>query len=539
MASAAAPSNGQVDLLVIGGGITGAAVARDAVMRGLSVMLVEQGDFASGTSSRTSKLIHGGLRYLEHGYLHLVFEACRERATLLRTAPHLVRPLDFLIPIFAGDSRSRLTIRAGLALYDLLAIGRAMRTHRMLSVEEVVAREPRLRREGLVGGALYTDCQMQDARLCVEIMLDAERRGAICRNGVQVERIIVEGGRTAGAVVTDERSGVSEMVAARAVVNATGPWADRLLQQTTHTSSVRRLRPTKGSHLVLPKRIGEDALLLSARQDGRVVFAMPWHEQMLVGTTETSVDGVPQDVRIETREVRYLLDVVNRVFVGDPLTEEDVLATFAGLRPLVDQGGVNANAASREHLIVEEPTGCLHALGGKYTTHRAIAEAVVDRVIRRLRRRDPGCQTATASLWGLDDAPEAYAERVVRNSETAEEIPADSLRHLAITYGIRHRDIVALTRQDASLGHPLCIHHPHIGAELLYAFQREHARSLVDFMFRRTAITYSACRGVDGLETARSVLVRHLGMSEEVAQRGLMVYQTMLADGLAWRGQVP
>ncbi len=539
MASAAAPSDGQVDLLVIGGGITGAAVARDAVMRGLSVMLVEQGDFAGGTSSRTSKLIHGGLRYLEHGYLHLVFEACRERAILLRSAPHLVRPLDFLIPIFADDSRSFLTIRAGLALYDLLAIGRVVRPHRMLSAEEVSTREPKLLREGLVGGALYTDCQMQDARLCVEIMLDAERHGAICRNGVQVERIIVEGGRAAGVVVTDERSGVSEMVAARAVVNATGPWADRLLQQVTHAGGTRRLRPTKGSHLVLPNRIGEGALLLSARQDGRVVFVMPWHGQMLVGTTETPVDEVPQDVRTETQEVRYLLDEVNRVFVGDPLTEEDVLATFAGLRPLVDHGGANASAVSREHLIVEEPMGCLHALGGKYTTHRAIAEAVVDRVMRRLRRRDPGCRTATTSLWGLDDAPEAYAERVARNSGTAGEIPVDPLRHLAVTYGIRHRDIVALTRQDSSLGRPLCAHHPHIGAELLYAFQREHARCLTDFMFRRTAIAYSACHGVDGLETVRSVLVRHLGMSEEVAQRELMVYQTMLADSLAWRNQVP
>ncbi len=530
--------DGSVDVLIIGGGITGAAIARDAAMRGLSVILVEQGDFAGGTSSRTSKLIHGGLRYLEHGHLHLVFEACRERSILLRTAPHLVRPLDFLIPVYEGDPRSTTKVRAGLWLYDLLAAGRRIHPHRLLSAAELLACEPALSPDRLVGGALYTDCRMQDARLCVEIILDAERRGAVCRNGVRAERLLLDGGRVVGAVVRDARRTGEETIAACVVVNAAGPWADRVMR-LARPEGPNRLRPTKGIHLVLPSRIGSSALLLSAQRDGRVIFMIPWDEQMLVGTTESAVTELPDEVRAEPDEVAYLLDEVNRVLAATTLIGDDVQATFAGLRPLVDRGGADPAAISREHVILEEPAGLLHVLGGKYTTHRAIAEAVVERVFRRLGRRDPGCRTAVTPLWSIDDEPEVYAERVVRSRDAAIPVSDASLHHLAMTYGIWHRDILAIAQRHPDLSQPLCRHHPHIGAEFLYACQKERARGLVDFAFRRTAIAYSPCHGMDGVEAYRSLLVRYLGWGEAAAGSEIAAYRAALADGLSWRGQIP
>lgn len=527
-----------VDVLIIGGGITGAAIARDAAMRGLSVMLVERGDFAGGTSSRTSKLIHGGLRYLEHGHLHLVYESCRERVILLRTAPHLVQPLDFLIPIYHGDPRSLTKVQIGLRLYDLLAAGRRLRPHRIISADEVWSREPALERDGLVGGALYADCRMQDARLCLEIVLDAERRGAVCRNGVRAERLVMEDGRVVGAIVRDERTGRPETLAARAVVNAAGPWADRVIRMAQPEASPR-LRPTKGIHIVLPRRIGAHALLVSSRRAGRVIFLIPWDNEMLVGTTETMVRDLPDEVEAEPEEVAYLLEEVHRVLPRAELTGDDVVATFAGLRPLIDWGGGEPGAVSRAHRIVEEPPGLVHVLGGKYTTHRAIAEAVVTRLLRRLGRHDPGCRTATTPLWSVGESPAAYADRVARHAEAATAVPERSLRYLAATYGVRHREILALARRDPELAQPLCPHHPHIGAEFLYACQQEHARGLMDFAFRRTAVAYSPCRGGDGIEAYRTVLVRYLGRAVEAANREIVAYQAAVAHGIWWRDAVP
>ncbi len=509
------------DLLVIGGGISGAAVARDAARRGLRTGLIEARDFAEGTSSRSSRLIHGGLRYLEHFEFDLVFEASQERRTLLRIAPHLVRPLEFLFPIFDTGRIGKLKLDAGMWLYDALSLFRNVERHQMLRREEVLEREPGLRTEGLLGGARYFDAQVDDARLVITTVIAAAEAGAAVAN--RIEAVGVDTGDWPGHRISarDAESGDEWTIDALSVVNATGPWAEETLRRAG-TATPARITPSRGSHVhVRRERLGHSrAFIFESPKDGRIMFVLPWRDLTLIGTTDDFHSGPPEDVAATPEDVRYLLESTNHLFPEARLTVEDVLSAWAGLRPLVapsDDEGAAEGEVSREFRVDEEPPGFFTLTGGKLTSHRAMAEETVDRVGAFLaragvkpRRR---CDTAKVPLPGgkFRDAGRLH-EEVRRRAAEVGIAPAGADR-LARAYGTRAGTLVELVRARPELSEPILETRPHILAEAEYAARAEMAVHVEDVLYRRTHV---------GLETRQG--------TEEAARRVAGV----MAAGLDW-----
>ena len=519
------------DVLVIGGGIVGAGIARDAAMRGLSVALIEQGDFASGTSSKTSKLIHGGLRYLEHGHLRLVFESLRERAVLRDIAPSVVHPLSLLLPAFRGDARSPWTINAGLWLYDLLAAGRNIRPHQMLSARKALALEPGLRVDGLRAAGLYADCQMDDARLCLANILQAVSFGAICANYVRLQALLKADGRVCGAAAEDVLTGATCEIQARAVVNATGPWSDRL-RSLSDPGAAARLSPTKGIHLLLP-RVAREALFVQKREDRRMLFVLPWGDYSLVGTTERLVRGPIEQLAADADEVDYLLDAVNHLLPSRRLDERDIIATFAGARPLLAFSG-SSSVASREHLIEVDRWGLVSVLGGKFTTYRRMAEQTVDLLVARNRWKTDRCLTDQVNLLEvLQPSSLQYWGELTRAADP------DLLARLLARYGAGTVPILQLLATDPTLAQPVCPHHETIVAELVHAVTREFACTITDVMARRTRLAWSSCQGLDALSTVTRVFDRYTDLSLTRLAHLVADYQQFLARGLAFRRTPP
>jgi len=459
------------DLLVIGGGIQGAAVARDAALRGLSVILLEKGDFASGTSSRSSKLIHGGIRYLETGQFRLVREALRERALLLTLAPEFVRPLPFMIPHYRGEGRSRLAVRAGLTLYAALAGRHPQAEHHEVSATEALALEPSLRTDGLQGASLYWDAQMDDALLCVAIAAAADRAGADVRNYTEVTALAAAGSMWRSRF-RDVDTGEEGDAEARCVVNAAGPWAEgiRTLAGASRGAGLRR---TRGTHVVLPGLTRERALLLTARRDGRVFFMLPWGGHALVGTTDVDDGTPPERIEASAEDIRYLLEEAGRAVPGLSARGRPVRA-FAGLRSLAQGSAILPWANSREHRVIVEGT-MLTLIGGKYTTHRSLAERVVDRVVRLGGARAGRCVTRETPLPDRESA-------IVR---------------LATRYPGRWEDPAPLSE-----------------AETVHAIQAERARRLDDVLERRTRLWLDAAWMRRAAEPVSRWMAPHLGWDE-------------------------
>ena len=372
-----------LDLLIIGGGITGAGTARDAAMRGLKTALVERDDFASGTSSRSSRLIHGGLRYLEHGEFHLVWEASRERRVLLRTAPALVHPLRFTWPVYRGARVPKWELRAGLLLYDALAMFRNVGRHRMWNATEIERLEPRLRHDGLVGGATYFDARCDDARLTLANVRAAADAGAHVANHATVRALITENGAVRGAEIQCALTGRTIRAHAKCVVNAAGPWSDGL-RQMADPKARTGLRGTKGAHILVPRvSVGNaDAIAITHPRDGRVMFILPDGDFTLIGTTDSDWFGALDDVRATREDVRYLLEAANYYLPAIALEPSDVISAWAGIRPLVASEAKTTAAVSREHAITLSAPGMLTVTGGKLTTYRLMAQQIVDRVER-------------------------------------------------------------------------------------------------------------------------------------------------------------
>lgn len=386
------------DLLIVGGGIVGSGIAWDASLRGLSCALIEQGEFASGTSSKTTKLIHGGLRYLEQLDFGLVRESLKERQTLFRIAPQLVRPLPFLIPVRGRNPRPWPLVRFGIALYDWLAGPPPKQRHRFLRGNEAEKAEPALQGGKVERAAVYTDGQMDDAGLVLAVMEAAERSGAVLANHVCVVGWRMEQGRVQGAEVQDAQGGGRFSIRARQVVNATGPWADRL-RRLADPNAPAIVRPSKGIHLVYPSLGLRHALVLSSQRDGRIFFLIPWKGQTLIGTTDTDYEGDPGRAEATPEEVEYLIEGTNRCLPSLNIRRDKVISTFAGVRPLVAREGKDPWAISRRHLIHEDPNGLVSVVGGKFTTFRKIAEEVVDRLAARFPDRKLAlCRTAREKL---------------------------------------------------------------------------------------------------------------------------------------------
>ncbi len=516
------------DLLIVGGGIVGAGIARDAAMRGLRVALIEQGDFASGTSSKTSKLIHGGLRYLEQGHLRLVFESLRERAVLREIAPALVHPRSLLLPIYDGNTRPMWKVRSGLGLYDLLAWGRNIRPHRVLSPKRALALEAGLRLDGLRGAGLYADCQMDDARLCLANIIQAVGFGAVCVNYVTLRAFLRANGQLCGGTIQERHSGDVIEVQARVVINATGPWVDGV-RRLSEAAAPSRLAPTKGIHLVLP-RMTEQALFVEARSDRRMLFLLPWGDYTLVGTTESPIGDSLDTLRASAEEVGYLLEEVHRVLPGTHLGEDDVMATFAGARPLLAFSGPSSRA-SREHRIEIDRWGLVSVMGGKYTTYRRMAQQAVDVVVRQHRWRADRCLTDQVSLFDVVQPVTLHHwQDLVRS------VDPDLMTRLLTQYGAGVFHLLRLLNQEPELARPLCPHHETIAAELAYAVQQELACTVTDLLARRTRIAWSSCQGLDALTTVADGLHRYGAVPRTAIEQQIAEYHQFLAQGLAFRG---
>ncbi len=501
------------DVLVIGGGIVGAGIARDAAMRGLSVALVEQGDFAGGTSSKTSKLIHGGLRYLEQGRLKLVAESIHERSILRTIAPDVVAPLSLLLPIYAGTSRPAWKVRAGLMLYDLLAAGRGVMRGELLGKVQASACEPALATDGLLGAGSYGDCQMDDARLCLLNILQSVSFGAVCLNYVRLRALIKARGHVQAGAVEDIFTGQAYEVRARVVVNACGPWSDHV-RRLSDPAAQTRLAPTKGIHLIVP-RLAAHGLFVEARRDKRPFFILPWGDHSLIGTTESPLDGPLEALRAEVSEVGYLLEEARRIAPGAALAEKDVIATFAGARPLLAFAG-SSNAASREHVIEIDRFGLLSIMGGKYTTYRRMAAQTVDSVVRLLSRSVDRCLTDRVAL-----REDAALMSLARWQAVTDTLAPETTARLISRYGIGCLWLFRLLEQDPSLSKPACVHHPYLAAELIYAIQEEFACTVTDVLARRTRMAWSPCHGLDVLPVLvgwfeRYARVPHQRMAKQV-----------------------
>ena len=482
-------ANGTFDVLVVGGGITGAGVARDAALRGLRTALVEQEDFASGTSSRSSRLVHGGVRYLEHGQLRLVFESSAERRVLRRIAPHLVRPLAFVWPVYRGARVPRWKLAAGLMLYDLLALFRNVGRHHRLSRRGVLAREPRLRSDALLGGARYWDAATDDARLTLATVRSAIAAGATVLNHVRVTSLGMTNGRVTGARIADAIGGSTAEVSARVVVNATGPWSD-MIERMADGAARPAVRGSKGVHVCVARdRIDNvAALTLLSPRDGRVMFVLPAGDFAIVGTTDTYETVDPGQVRASEADVSYLLDAANHFFPAAGLTRDDVVSAWAGLRPLkaVAGGSNDPSAASREHTISEHVPGLVSVTGGKLTTYRSMAAEVVDVAQRSLGMRPSGSRTARLPLAG--GALRDCGREIAAAAELTRDVSIGT--RLVHAYGDEWRAVWALATEDPALAERVDPTRPYVLAELAYAVREELAVTLGDLLIRRTPLAF-------------------------------------------------
>jgi len=387
------------DVVIIGAGINGAGIARDAAMRGLKVLLIEKGEVGQGTTVASTRLIHGGLRYLEHFEFGLVHESLREREILLRIAPHLVRPLAITIPIYKQSRRGRLTIRAGMVLYDLLSWGKSLPRHRMLSRAETLKQLPGLNPEGLAGSALYYDAQVEfPERLVMENVLSARKFGAEVVTHTRVTNLAVAGGKVSGVEVEDGHTRCTE---AAVVINAAGPWIDLVLERVA-VKSPKLIGGTKGSHIVVPTFPGApaNAIYLEARSDGRPLFIIPWNRLYLIGTTDVRFEGDPDEVRCEPWEIDYLLSETNLALPAAHLTRDNIVDTYSGVRPLPVTHDKDEQSITRRHFIRQHPQlpNLLSIVGGKLTTYRSLAEECVDLIFQKLGKDSPPCRTATEVL---------------------------------------------------------------------------------------------------------------------------------------------
>ncbi len=523
-----------VDLLIIGGGITGAGIARDAALRGFRTALIDKSDFGAGTSSHSSRLIHGGIRYLEQYAFHLVFEASRERRVLLRIAPHLVRPLAFLFPVYRGARVPAWQLRAGMWLYDLLAAFRNVRWHRWLRPKNVRRVEPGLRDRGLVGAALYYDAQTDDARLVLATVRSATRAGALVANYVETTALLKPDGRVRGAVVRDVLSGQTVTIRAHVVVNATGPWSDRV-RRLDDPQAAPILRLTKGAHVtVLRKRLAnEHAVTLFSPIDGRVMFALPWGELSYIGTTDTDADASPDALRVTAEDVTYLLRSANAAFPDAHLGSNDVVSAWAGLRPLLREDHQHPSQVTREHRVLESAQGLISIVGGKLTTYRVMARDVVDRVAKRLHETDgrPRAPRAPTDRQPLPGGEAAELEVLVEAARARGASEATA-RHLIASYGSEAAAVLNLVDRGRRLGDPMVRERPEIWAEVVYAVEREMAVRVQDVLIRRLHLFYeTADHGQSVVPKVTAMMKQLLGWDDSREAEELRDYFQVVERG--------
>lgn len=543
------------DLIIIGGGITGAGIARDAALRGMKVVLFEKGDYGSGTSSKSSKMIHGGLRYLEHREFRLVFESVSERRVQSKVAPHLVRPMPFLVPIFDGTKPGLEVMNIGLWIYDSLALFRAPRMHKTFRGAKAANKlEPYLKTEGLRGVIEYYDCATDDARLVLENILDARGLGADCRNYTEVTRLLRgEHGRVQGVAVRDVLTGATAEVRARAVVLAAGAWTDEVIRRFEVPIARPLLRRTKGVHVVIPHErlpLGRAVTLLSP-VDGRVMFAIPWRGRTVLGTTDTDFDGAADEVHADAADAAYLCESANGYFPEAKLTPADIISTWAGLRPLIsassDDEEQSESDTSREHEVFVRDDGVIIIAGGKLTTYRRMASETVRKAVKWLREHDPEFEAAGRERSGTKHRPLPGAEGL--DKDTLEGVAAigkalidehgldvDTATHLCGVYGVRARVLAEAIAADRAQGERINADLPYVWAEIDFAATHDLARTLDDVLSRRVPLLLVGReQGLDVAERVAARLAARLGWSADEVARQLAGYQKTVADSRLFR----
>lgn len=546
------------DVIIIGAGINGVGIARDAALRGLSVLLLDKGDVAGGTSSWSTRLIHGGLRYLEHGEFGLVRESLRERECLLRMAPHLVRPLPLLIPIYSRASRGWWTMRAGMFAYDVLSFDKQLPRHRMLGRTETLAQAPGLQPDGLVGAAVYYDAQVEFAeRLVIENALSAVAHGATVITYARVDKLIVEDGKVRGVEFTNIQSQpvtgsagvppadlgrgptVSKVVhieeerhpvTARVVINAAGPWIDELLAESLVNSGLaggaRLIGGTKGSHIIVRPFPGapESALYVEAETDHRPFFIIPWNNHYLIGTTDIRYQGNLDQIEIDDDEIDYLLRETNQVIPSAGLSRKEILYTYSGVRPLPFVSDQGEPSITRKHFIRPHPhvNNLFSIVGGKLTTYRSLAEETVNLIFKQLGQNSPACTTAQVPLPGAANSESEAVCKDLCQRHGLSELTRD---HLLRTYGTRAPLVLKLIADDPSLGEVFDAETGALAAEVVFAFRDELAQTLSDCLLRRTMVGLNSNCGLDAVEAAAKITQQHLSWSASRANQETEAYR--------------
>ena len=494
----------QYDLLVIGGGINGLGVAADAAARGLRVCIVEKGDWGGGTTSASSRLIHGGLRYLQHGEIDLVRESLQERGTLVRQRPHLVHPISLLIPSYKDAPMPKWMVGVGLGMYHVLARDPLFPAPAPLPLSAMRTREPGINADGLTGGFTYPDAQMEfPERFCVELAQETVAAGGTIRSHTRVTALVTDNGRVVGAVLHDELTGITREIRAAQTINAAGPWLDVVNRTLGNAAPPRLIGGTWGTHLVLPTRPGapNGAIYATAKKDNRPFFLLPWDDRLLVGTTDVKFAGDnPDTLTVEPWEIEYLLAETNHLFPGANYTPSDVQTTTCGVRPL-PASGKDAGAVTRRHFLVDHAAkhgvhGLASIVGGKLTTYRSLAEHVTDWVIKRLGHAPVVCSTG----YIAPDTPtvallRAETERALRHLQ----LPETLAPHLVKRYGAATADVLARVKRDPTLGAFVSPGTPVLHAQVVHAAEAEFARTIDDVVRRRLMLfppTDTAIAGV-------------------------------------------
>ncbi|MGC1479181.1 MAG: glycerol-3-phosphate dehydrogenase/oxidase [Chthoniobacterales bacterium] len=495
------------DFLVIGGGATGLGVAVDAASRGYRTVLVEQADFSKGTSSRSTKLVHGGVRYLKQGNISLVLEALHERGLLCQNAPHLVHHLPFIVPIYSWWEGPFYGI--GMKIYDRLAGKLGLKPSAILSREETLERIPTLEPEGLQRGVLYYDGQFDDSRLAISLARTIFDQGGLAANYLRVTELIKDGDLIAGAIVRDVDSNETFPIHAKAVINATGVFSDRV-RQMDEPDARPVITASQGAHVVLPKEFlpGDSAIMVPQTPDGRVMFAVPWHDHVVVGTTDGAVDRIELEPKPLDEEIDFILEGAARYLAKDP-TRADVLSAYAGLRPLVRTGDEKSTAAlSRDHTILISNSGLLTVTGGKWTTYRRMAQDAIDQaeLMAGFERRT--CETETLKIHGWTDQPNSNPDFAV--------------------YGAEAEAVRALADEDPDLAERLHPNLPYLKAEVVWAARHEMARTVEDVLARRTrALLLGARASVEAAPEVARLMARELGCDEAWQTAQIAAYATL------------
>jgi len=532
----------QFDLIVIGGGITGAGIALDAASRGLKVALVEKSDFASGTSSRSTKLIHGGLRYLAQLRFRLTREALMERSLLQKLAPHLVEPIPFIFPIY--HKRFEVwRVNTGLWLYDFMAGIRRTKLHHKLNRRETLLRVPDLNPIGLRASFVYYDSRTDDARLVIEVLKAAVDYGAVVANYVAADRVTTDDGNADGIVAHDLLSESTFEVRGRKVVAAAGVWLDQVLAGNEE-SPRRRVRPAKGVHLIVSRqRFGAEIAVVFPTPDNRLMFVIPWQGATLIGTTDTDYNGPLDEPRASRADLDYILSVVNSNFPNAHLTDSDVVSIQAGLRPLVDSGGENTAKVSREDRVFESEDGTIAIAGGKLTTYRRMGRKVVDLVVSRLReegglQRKLRSRTPDVPLGGFPERPRRRFSRFIRRRKAHQQPPDGavapwlkpaSVQQLWRSYGANWQFVADLAAKEPLLAEPIVAGQDAVKAEVIFAVRHEMARSLCDVLARRTHVALlDPDQARSAAPAVAALMARELSWDDTETARQIQLYDRQI-----------